>query len=164
MAFDRQSGKIVAVVAFGDRSQTWTFDVCSNTWAQLGAGPDVWMPTLVYDADTDRTVALDLTGRPSATSGRVAVWSYDLEADQWLAGAASPVLTQTRASAAGPDAPKYGFAAAYHDPSGLVVVYDGTRAWAYDVEVDAWSAVRWEEDWVRPSDVYPDDPGLRSSP
>jgi hypothetical protein len=155
MAFDLQSGKIVAVVALGDGSQTWTFDICSNTWAQGGAGPDVWMPTLVYDADSDRTVALDLTGRPSATSGRVAVWSYDLEANQWLAGAASPVLTQTRASAAGPDAPKYGFAAAYHDPSGLVVVYDGTRAWAYDVEVDEWSAVRWEEDWVRPSYVYP---------
>jgi hypothetical protein len=109
----------------------------------------------VYDADSDRTVALDLTGRPSAISGRVAVWSYDLEADRWLAGTPSPVLTRTRASAAGPDAPTYGFAAAYHDPSGLVVVYDGTRAWAYDVEVDAWSAVQWEEDWVRPSYVTP---------
>ena len=108
------------------------------------------MPTLVYDADSDRTVALDGTGRPSAISGRVAVWSYDLEADRWLAGTASPVLTRTRASAAVPNAPRYWFAAAYHDPSGLVVVYDGTRAWAYDVEADAWSAVRWEEDWVRP--------------
>jgi outer membrane lipoprotein-sorting protein len=155
MAFDLQSGKIVAVVALGDGSQTWTFDVCSNTWAQLGGGPGVWMPTLVYDADSDRTVALDLTGRPGAISGRVAVWSYDLEADRWLAGTASPVLTRTRASAAGPDAPRYGFAPAYHDPSGLVVVYDGTRAWAYDVEADAWSAVRWEEDWVRPSYVTP---------
>ena len=93
LAFDRQSGRIVFL---DGRTQsdtrtldTWTFDVCSNTWLKMqpdqapsgtdGAG--VW---LAYDADSDRTVALVYTG------SRTEVWAYDLAADRWTRGSDAP--------------------------------------------------------------------------
>lgn len=156
MAFDRQSGKIVALVVFPqDQVQTWTFDVCTNAWQQQRNGPDLGMPVLVYDVDSDRTVAFGLTGPLDQVPGRVAAWSYDLEADRWLEGMTSPVLSAIRYAASGSSEPSKGFVATYHDHSGLVVVYDGTRALAYDVEADAWSVVRWKEDWARPSGATP---------
>jgi hypothetical protein len=147
MAFDLQSGRIVTV-AFGVESSvssTWTFDVCANAWARRGPGPGPtggWAPSsLVYDADSDRTIALALAEQADPLERRVAAWSYDVEDGRWTEGATSPALTQ--------QAPF--FAATYHDPSGLVVVYDGTGAWAYDVDADTWSAVRWKFDWLRPA-------------
>ena len=159
MAFDRQSGQIVAVITFGDQSQTWTFDVCSNTWAQKGAArggrgaePGGWPGTLLYDADSDRTVAL-ASGAGSVEN--LVAWSYDLETDRWVQGAESPAMTGAYQHDGWVPERAYPFVAAYHDPSGLVVVYDGTRAWAYDVETDAWAAVRWEADWARSEGVTP---------
>ncbi|MCU0478197.1 MAG: hypothetical protein MUE92_05570 [Chloroflexi bacterium] len=156
MAFDRQSGKIVALVVFPqDQVQTWTFDVCTNAWQRQGNGPDLGMPALVYDADSDRTVAFGRTGPLDHVSDRVTAWSYDLEADRWLEGTTSPALSAIRYAASGGSEPSKGFVATYHDPSGLVVVYDGTRGLAYDVEADGWSVVRWMEDWARPFGVAP---------
>jgi hypothetical protein len=62
-----------------------------------------------------------------------------------------PVLT---AVSGGSTTPWWYLKAAYHDPSGLVVVYDGTRVWAYDVEVDRWFAVRQQERPQTPAGVY----------
>ncbi len=157
MDFDRKAGAIVALVTFPqDPAQTWLFDVCANAWTRRGPGPDLLgLPVLVYDADSDRTVALALAGSAGDSSGRVAPWSYDLGEDRWLQGTASPVLSRIDDQAPGTLAASRRFVAGYHDPSGLVVIYDGTRAWTYDVEADAWSAVRWEDDWVRPAGVTP---------
>jgi hypothetical protein len=156
MAFDRKSGRIVALVTGQEPAQTWLFDVCTNAWTPRGPGPNLLgFPDLVYDADSDRAVALALAGTVGDSSGRVATWSYDLEEDRWLQGTASPLLSRIDDQAPGTGAASRRFVAAYHDPSGLVVVYDGTGLLAYDVDTDAWSAVRWEGDWLRPEGVTP---------
>ena len=68
--------------------------------------------------------------------------SYDLDADRWERGSDGPVPTTV---SVGSTTPWSYLKAAYHDPSGLVVVYDGTRIWAYDVETDHWYAIRQQE-------------------
>ena len=56
--------------------ETWTFDVCTNTWTQMHPNrepPLFDCAQLVYDADSDATIGL-LFGQ---------VWAYDLQADTW---------------------------------------------------------------------------------
>ena len=58
-AFDRGAGKIVYLTAGGPR-ETWLFDVCTNTWQQMspsGAVTGDLSGGLVYDVDSDRTIA-----------------------------------------------------------------------------------------------------------
>jgi hypothetical protein len=38
MAFDRRAGRLVAVVDVDDAVETWTFDVCTNTWTRMRGG------------------------------------------------------------------------------------------------------------------------------
>jgi hypothetical protein len=147
MAFDRQSGRIVALeVNYGSAARTWAFDVCANRWTPGRLAPFVEMLALVYDADSDRTIAL---ASSDASAGPVATWSYNTEADRWVRGADGPVF----ATVAGSGNTWTNVKAAYHDPSGLVVAYDGTRLWAYDVEADRWSAIRETADPELPSGV-----------
>jgi hypothetical protein len=127
MAFDRHAGRIVVLTQVG----TWTYDVCANTW-QLMNPPEEprggWgSPApirLVYDADSDRTLAF---ADPD-------IWSYELAADQWTRVGSLPV------AADGAPNVTYG-TTFYHDPSGLVVHYDGTTMWAYDVETSTLTEV-----------------------
>ena len=74
VAFDRHTGRIVYVDTFGE---TWTFDVCTNTWHRptdvVFAVSSVARDQLVYDIDSDVTIAL---GR-----GRVSV--YDANTNTW---------------------------------------------------------------------------------
>ena len=35
MAFDRRAGRLVALADTGDGVETWTFDVCTNTWTRM---------------------------------------------------------------------------------------------------------------------------------
>ena len=76
-AFDRRAGRGVAITDAGDGVETWTFDVCSNTWTRMhpnreppSAGP------LVYDVDSDVTIEVEYAGPAS-------VWAYDLQANTW---------------------------------------------------------------------------------
>ncbi|MDH3605971.1 MAG: hypothetical protein OER12_03135, partial [Acidimicrobiia bacterium] len=74
--FDTRAGRIVFIDEGGE---TWTFDVCTNTWqamdptfvpvtdAYLGEG------LLVYDIDSDRTIAF----------GPRNVYAYDAAANTW---------------------------------------------------------------------------------
>ena len=77
MAFDRKAGRLLALVGVDDGAETWTFDVCTNTWAQMH--PDREPPEgsysgrLVYDVDSDVTITV-LSG---------SVFVYDLSADSW---------------------------------------------------------------------------------
>lgn len=71
-SMDTESG--VVVVVDGDAG-TWTFDVCTNTWAKQatkGSPPSEW-PRLVYDAASDLTYAF----------GEDAVFTYDAESATW---------------------------------------------------------------------------------
>jgi hypothetical protein len=139
--FDRRAGRVVFVDALAD---TWTFDVCTNRWERMnprGAPVDVRTPfddngnansplrELVYDVDSDRTVAL----------GWEVLSVYDANSNTWtrrepVGGVLSPVD-----------------GAVYDPASGLILVTispreDGRDAirrelWAYDVDADTWTRV-----------------------
>jgi hypothetical protein len=133
IAFDRHAGKLVALVGtVAGPVETWTFDVCTNTWTLMH--PDREPPPgtgqLVYDVDSDVTIASD----------GVWMWAYDLGANIW--------------TEKGPFAP---FAHArfpglrFYDPvSGFVVALGddgdddtlGLELWSYEVETDTWTPIR----------------------
>lgn len=126
MAFDRRAGSLVAVAGPGDGLETWTFDVCSNTWTRMHPsrepdGIDAWDRS-VYDVDSHVTIVVDReTG---------SVWAYDLQADTWTRKGAAP--TDARLGA--------------YDPiSGLVVAArdaDPIELWTYDVDTDTWTPIQ----------------------
>ena len=121
VAFDRRAGRLVAFTS----AETWTFDVCTNTWTQQHPdqqplGVDDWS-LFVYDVDSDLTIAVD---RNDGT-----VWAYDLQADTWTRKGNGPV------------AARHG---AYDPLTGLVVAAtdaDPVELWTYDAEADTWTPV-----------------------
>ena len=65
IAFDRRAGKVIALAASTKGSQTdnglqtWTFDVCTNTWTRMHPDrepPGGGLSRLVYDAASDLTI------------------------------------------------------------------------------------------------------------
>jgi hypothetical protein len=87
MAYDARAGDIVSVWEDQDFRQTWTFDVCGNSWslrgeAALHAGvragdPPIKPPAIrnmAFDADSDRMVAIGDDGR---------TWTYDSKFGAW---------------------------------------------------------------------------------
>jgi Galactose oxidase, central domain len=147
LAFDRDSAKIVALAGqvLGGPStwETWTFDVCTNTWQRMSP-PAV--PSLVggiaYDAVADRTIVIGEGMRP---------WAYDLRADTWTQWSAP------RAGGPADPAAMAGFRLAYDPASGLVYALDiqaeaaPMALWTYDVESDAWTPVAQRGDLPSPS-------------
>jgi len=121
MAFDRRAGRLVAVTGAGDGVETWTFDVCTNTWAQMHPNrepPSFEYARLVYDVDSDVTIGV--------SSGKV--WSYDLEANTWTEKGARPTGADFLA----------------YDPVSCLVVAVGSASavlWNYDVETDTWTPI-----------------------
>ena len=124
--FDNRRGRIIYVDSW---QETWAFDVCTSTWAQLNPqGSSIEYPSggLVYDVDSDVVVAL---------GHEIAV--YDPLDNAW----AYP-------DAGIPTNPGVPFGGVYDPVSGLVVttVYPeggglGARieAWSYDVDSNEWS-------------------------
>ncbi len=117
MAFDRRAGRLIALP--GIIPETWTFDVCTNTWTEMRPTRE---PTglqhsdLVYDVDSDVTIV--------ESAGKV--WAYDLQANTWT----------EKGPAKG--------APLFYDPvSGLVVAgsFESTALWSYDVETDTWTPI-----------------------
>jgi hypothetical protein len=131
-AFDSRSGRIVYL---DETRETWTFDVCTNEWTQMGPTGDIpgeLSAGLVYDADSDVTVAFGY--------GRTFV--YDAGANTWTRQDASPIEW---------------FGGAVYDPiSGLIVTTElidsYLDAWAYDADTDTWTLIGrlWEgsEDYI----------------
>jgi hypothetical protein len=138
VAFDRRAGRLVAVTNAAKGVETWTFDVCTNTWAQMhpnrepsASGLD--QEKLVYDIDSDATILVSYYGD---TPGRV--WAYDLQADVWTEKKAPPTIRS--------------LFLAYDPVSGLVVAaekygswgpsgWDRKPMWTYDVETDTWTPI-----------------------
>jgi hypothetical protein len=125
IAFDRDAGRLVAVGVTSIRPtvETWTFDLCTNTWTRMH--PDRQPPLfnngqLVYDADSDVTIGI-LFGK---------VWAYDLRADTW---------TEKGSAWLGADC--CAVLVAYDPLSGLVVAADDEEFWNYDVESDTWNPI-----------------------
>ena len=136
LAFDRGAGRLVTLTGPEDDDtwtsvETWTFDVCTNSWTQMH--PDQEPPPgtgqLVYDVDSDLTLASDGIG----------MWAYDLETDTWTEkGPFAPFADQ-------------GFPSLrFYDPvSGLVIALGddgdddtlGLELWGYEVETDTWTPI-----------------------
>ncbi len=148
IAFDRRAGRIVTLEGWPHGGvRTWTFDVCTNTWqlrSPLGGAPGSLPVWLVYDADSDRTVALTAGGQ---------FWSYDEAANRWTESGQFPEVRRSWLYG------EWSPAAVYHDASGLIVVYDGATMWAYDVEASALTEIRQRPDPSRPvGSGFPPDP------
>jgi hypothetical protein len=146
MAFDRHAGRIVLAADDG----AWTFDVCTNVWQRMktargpGLAPDDRPDWLVYDADSDRTVAFTSSGQ---------FWSYDFTADRWARAGSFPEIRR------GWGWGSWSTGAIYHDPSGLIVVYDGATMWAYDVDTATLTEIPQRPDpSLPPGDGIPPDP------
>ena len=120
-AFDRQSGRVVYVDSSG---QTWTFDVCTNTWdrvATRGERPS-GSDHLFYDAHDDLTYAL---GGSLPT-----IRTFDVETSTWTA-------------VAHPDRSWAGDDQFVMDPDNRVIYgyLLGADMWAYDIARNTWTKV-----------------------
>jgi len=126
-AFDRHAGRIVYVDTL---RETWTFDVCTNTWHRMnptGAMIGELSAGLVYDVDSDLTVAL----------GYEHISVYDANTNTW---------TQPSSDTVGiGDGLIIIHGGAVYDPiSGLIltmILHTGGEAgysglWAYDVDAN----------------------------
>ena len=138
--FDTRLGRIVTVDRIGE---TWMFDVCTNTWIEMTADATAWLPgtefrfdedgnlgqptgDLVYDIDSDRTVAFGNLG------------AYDSGTNTWT-DMSSRGYTEGRQHKRG----------AIYDPvSGLIVVAHQTETYgedeaglslsSFDVDTNTW--------------------------
>ena len=124
--FDTRGGRIVFL---NEAGETWTFDVCTNTWHQTTHAGMPGVPhdseriegEMVYDVDSDRTIAF----------GSDSVSVYNANTDEW----------QRRATPSGLDLDRQ-LGAVYDPVSGriLVITSDGVLM-AYDVDTDGWTRV-----------------------
>ncbi len=132
-AFDQHTGRIVYVDTLGE---TWTFDVCTNTWHRMnstGAMIGELSAGLVYDVDSDRTVAL----------GWEHISVYDANTNTW---------TQPSNDTIGiGDGLIVPMGAVYDPISGLIITTDLTDSYletlAYDVDTNTWMLIGrlWEQ-------------------
>jgi hypothetical protein len=125
-AFNRHTGRIIFV---DEAAQTWTFDVCTNTWETMNPRrvptSEYWYEgELVYDIDSDATISF---GRSKTT---IAV--YDAQTNTW---------TERDRPSEHEDS-LFWLGAVYEPVSGLVLVVteDGMLT-AYDVETDEWTPI-----------------------
>jgi hypothetical protein len=127
-AFDRHLGRIIYV---DEANETWTFDVCTNTWMNMSSEPASEAFLAVYDVDSDVTVGF----------GEDRVWVYDAQANTWIEQDVPIPNPTTQLSWSG----------VIYDPlSGLILGqtgYDpksGSEAQtlvAYDVDTNNWTEV-----------------------
>jgi hypothetical protein len=125
--FDQHAGKIIFI---DEKRETWKFDVCFNTWKKarptfLAADSQdrtFLIGELVYDIDSDRTVAF----------GDTSVGVYDANTNTWTQRSKPPDY----------DVRLPGLGATYDPKSGLVLVLtDASELVAYDVDGDDWLPV-----------------------
>ena len=120
-AFDSRTGRIVYL---DEARETWTFDVCTNTWQQMSPSGVVsgdLSGGLVYDADSGVTVAFTWNS----------AFVYDADDNTWIRQAPDPPFTP--------------WGAVYDPVSGLIITTELTDsyldAWAYDVETNTWTLI-----------------------
>ena len=135
LAFDRRAGRLMVLVDVDDNVETWTFDVCANTWTQMHPSrePFGWLQ-LVYDVRAGLTIGV-ADCRDCVREPRGTVWAYDLEANAWSETGAAPT----------------GVTGLSYEPiAGLVVALgdeggpndDRKALWSYDVETGTWTPIR----------------------
>jgi hypothetical protein len=132
MAFDRGAGRIVLYAAGSAGPETWTFDVCTNTWTWMHPNrepPD--LGDLVYDVDSDVTIGA------SWGEGASPIWAYDLKANTWTeTGRAPGGFPSLRLRLYDPVS---GFVVATGDDGDPGTL--GSELWSYEVETDTWTPI-----------------------
>ncbi len=132
MAFDREARQIV-LLGWSPESttETWTFDVCTNTWSQLGGAGAPERALLAYDGDSRAVVAF----APQYWGGeRVYASVFDRATGSWDRRSTGPIQNL--------------LGVVYEPRSGQIVVHGetaesaGPELWAYDVERDRWARLR----------------------
>ena len=129
LAFDRRAGRLVALAGTDDRVETWTFDVCTNTWTRMHPNrePPPGTGQLVYDVDSDVTIASDVNPdvglRPR---GR------HLDGEGLRSG-----RSESRAPVLRPGLGPRRRHGDDGDPDTL-----GLELWSYEVETDTWTPIR----------------------
>lgn len=128
VAFDRRAGRLVVVADSGNGIETWTFDVCTNTWTRMHPNrepPSFTFRPLVYDVESDLTVGV-ASGPDGAPPEHV--WVYDLRADSWTEKGVAPAGAALRA---------------YDPVSGRIIADGSTQGYlsTYDIETDTWTPV-----------------------
>jgi hypothetical protein len=112
-------------------NETWTFDVCTNTWTPMNPEGAADVGALVYDVDSDVTVGFRFDG----------LWVYDAQANTWSEqDVPSPSPTGDSV-----------WAGVIYDPlSGLIITQTGSdpqtgnepmTLMAYDVDTNTWTDV-----------------------
>jgi len=128
LTLDRRAGKLVTLTGF-DIVQTWTFDLCTNTWTRMhpNSEPPQGTGQLMYDVDSDVTIAFDGTR----------MWAYDLQANTWTEKGPIPPFVH------------FEYLLFYDPISGHVVAWGkdggddslGLELWSYEVETDTWTPI-----------------------
>lgn len=141
--FDTRLGRIVAIDRLGE---TWMFDVCTNAWIEMNADVAEWLPRtelrfdedgilgqptgdLVYDIDSDRTVAFGNLG------------AYDSDTNTW-----------TEMPSRGYTEGRHHKQGAVYDPvSGLIIVAHQAETYgddaailslsSFDVDTETWDLI-----------------------
>lgn len=87
---------------YGDTTDTWAFDLPSDTWRQLhpaGTPFAVRNSAMVYDDRADRAILVG--GRCLGSNGTMGTWTYDYARDNWTLvrlGLLPPCLVQAAAA------------------------------------------------------------------
>jgi hypothetical protein len=141
MAFDRRAGRLVALdsIFTGDEItgvETWTFDVCTNTWTRMHPDrePSSSGSMLVYDVDSDVTLMIEARE----------VWAYDLQANSWtLKDSVAPIDTSSSLATSWIYDPVTGLvvAAAAELAAGPEWKRSRPELWTYDVATDTWTPI-----------------------
>ncbi|MBT8194039.1 MAG: hypothetical protein KJP22_11605 [Acidimicrobiia bacterium] len=134
-AFDSSIGRIIYV---DSRRETWTFDVCTNSWHRMNPTGRIagdLSGGLVFDIDSAVTVAL---GFEQVSVYDAATNTWNQPEDTGVLGFGDGIIP---------------FGGVYDPVSGLVVTsaYRGTEgsttdpirleAWSYDVDTNAWALI-----------------------
>lgn len=138
-AYDIESDRIVLFggldpVEWELSSETWSYDLNSNTWAKMNPpeGPSARnYPAFAYDSDKDRVVLFG--GLSEETYGDT--WIYDLNSDMW--SQVTPELSPS---------PRAYSAMTYEPQSNQIILFGGVDAsgrpladlWLFDLEAGAW--------------------------
>jgi hypothetical protein len=140
IAFDRASGKIV-LVGLPEGSgpvETWTFDVCTNTWTQMHPATEPqhsMFGTLANDTAARWTILMSPLG---------GAWTYDLAADAWTMSAPDTwTMRPGTQNAAG------GVRLAYDSGAARVVALQlepPHLMWGFDGVAGAWQPVDQDQD------------------
>ncbi len=140
-------------------TDTWTYDVDTNTWAEVStAGPDI-VGEFAYDSESDKLVFFGGTETYLEDIVRSETWQYDTDTETW-----EMKVLDTK-----PDARSRG-ELIYDSESDRVLLYEGVLwggwenleevlndCWVYDLNNNLWNNVDWDWQEMTPTNS----PGAR---